>query len=108
MGAGGARRSIKKDSFQQERQGEGALNKLISTIGFLEAGIESCDWWNDCEELALIGRWGCEKGETLTSLCYSEATRADLQHTHTPIQTRRSITPLCVWRGVIKTSGGGR
>lgn len=108
MGAGGARRSIKKDSFQQERQGEGALNKLISTIGFLEAGIESCDWPNDCEEGALIGLCGCEKGETLTSLCYSEATRDDLQHTHTPIQIRRSITPLCVWRGVIKTSGGGR
>jgi len=33
----------KKDSFQQERQGEGALNKLISTIGFLEPGIESRD-----------------------------------------------------------------
>lgn len=29
-------------------------------------------------------------------------------HTHTAIQTRRSITPLCVWRGVIKTSVGGR
>jgi len=91
----------KKDSFQQERQGEGALNKLISTIGFLEAGIESRDWPNDCEEGALIGRCGCEKGETLTSLCYSEATRADLQHTHTygHTNTQKHHTSVCLERG---------
>lgn len=75
---------------------EGALNKLISTIGFLEAGIESCDWPNDCEEGALIGRCNCEKGETLTSLCYSKATRADLQHTHIWPYKHTEASHLCV------------
>lgn len=53
----------------------------------------------DCEEGALIGRSGCEKGETLTRLCYSEATRPDLQHTHTRIQTQKHHTSVCLERG---------
>lgn len=69
-----------------EGKEEGWLNILISLIGFIRGrNVAGIGWlgWKRRWGWSAIGRESCEKGETLTQLCYSKAMRADLQHTHT-------------------------
>lgn len=79
------------------------MSEYINKPDWLYKGQKRCwDWLARMEKkvrMKGIGGESCEKGETLTQLCYSKAMRADLQHTH------RMVTPLSVWRGAIKTSG---
>lgn len=45
----------KKTHSSRRGEGEGSLNKLISTIGFLEAGMVSCDWPKEMEWIVRRG-----------------------------------------------------
>ncbi len=111
MGAGGARCCRKKTHSSRRGEGEGSLNKLISTIGFLEAGMVSCDWLKEMEWIArrglLLDGAAVRKGRPWLA-CVTPRLRGLTFSTHIHAYKHRSITPRCVWRGVIKTSGGGR